>query len=128
MLQQRHHISQMTVSSSEKENFRPCLIKSQVDDSSNVDAEQHQIGQMKEADFNPSKVPDYSEINENDLMRKIDYRVLPWITVLQFFTFLDRTAIGEFLLLSLIFSLPDDEVSKHLLDRQCENVWSCRKS
>lgn len=128
MLQQRHHISQLTVSSSEKENSRPCLIKSQVDDSSNVDAEQPQIGQMKEADFNPSKVPDYSEINENDLMRKIDYRVLPWITVLQFFTFLDRTAIGEFLLLSLIFSLPDDEVSKHLLDRQCENVWSCRKS
>jgi len=118
----------MTVSSSEKENSRPCLIKSQVDDSSNVDAEQPQIGQMKEADFNPSKVPDYSEINEKDLMRKIDYRVLPWITVLQFFTFLDRTAIGEFLLLSLIFSLPDDEVSKHLLDRQCENVWSCRKS
>lgn len=38
---------------------------------------------------------DVSAINEKNLMWKVDLHVLPWLTVLYLFSFLDRGSIGN---------------------------------
>jgi len=38
---------------------------------------------------------DVSSINEKALMRRIDLHVLPWLSVLYLFSFLDRGSIGN---------------------------------
>ena len=38
---------------------------------------------------------DVSEIDEAKLIRKIDWRLLPWLSLLHLLCFLDRTSIGN---------------------------------
>lgn len=38
---------------------------------------------------------DVSSIDERKLMRRIDLRVIPWLTILYLFSFLDRGSIGN---------------------------------
>lgn len=39
--------------------------------------------------------PELSSINEKALIRKIDYRLVPWLALLYLLSFLDRTNIGN---------------------------------
>ena len=43
--------------------------------------------------FNPDM--DVSGIDEAQLVRKIDWRLLPWLSFLYLLSFLDRTSIGN---------------------------------
>ena len=43
--------------------------------------------------YNPSV--DVSGIDEAKLIRKVDYRLLPWLSFLYLLTFLDRMSIGN---------------------------------
>ena len=38
---------------------------------------------------------DVSSIDETKLVRKIDWRLLPWLSLLYLLSFLDRTSIGN---------------------------------
>jgi hypothetical protein len=38
---------------------------------------------------------DVSGIDERKLMRKIDWRLIPWLSLLYLLSFLDRTGIGK---------------------------------
>ena len=38
---------------------------------------------------------DFSQIDEKKLMRKIDWKLIPWLCVLYLLSFLDRSAIGN---------------------------------
>lgn len=38
---------------------------------------------------------DVSQIDEKKLMRKVDFYVIPWLTVVYLFSFLDRGSIGN---------------------------------
>ena len=39
---------------------------------------------------NPLDNPEFAHINEKKLMRKVDFRVVPWLSVLYLLSFLDR--------------------------------------
>lgn len=38
---------------------------------------------------------DTSEVNERKLLRKVDMRLIPWLSLLYLLSFLDRTSIGS---------------------------------
>ena len=38
---------------------------------------------------------DFPEINERRLLRKIDFRIIPWLSLLSFLNTLDRSNIGN---------------------------------
>ena len=38
---------------------------------------------------------DVSQVNERKLLRKIDLRLIPWLSLLYLLSFLDRTSIGN---------------------------------
>ena len=38
---------------------------------------------------------DVSDVDEEKLVRKIDWRLLPWLSLLYLLSFLDRTSIGN---------------------------------
>lgn len=38
---------------------------------------------------------DTSEVNERKLLRKVDMRLIPWLSLLYLLSFLDRTSIGN---------------------------------
>ncbi|KAF8271580.1 MFS general substrate transporter [Lactarius quietus] len=54
---------------------------------------------------------DVSEVDEQKLVRKIDLRLIPWLSLLYLLSFLDRTSIGNAKLYGL-------EKSLHLTDKQ----------
>jgi hypothetical protein len=58
------------------------------------------VGTSTEADgnlnlklFNPDV--DTSGVDERKLMRKIDFALIPWLSLLYLLSFLDRTSIGK---------------------------------
>jgi len=51
----------------------------------NLEANNH--GEAK-SDFRNS--PEFAEIDEKKLMRKVDFRLIPWLAVLYLLSFLDR--------------------------------------
>ncbi len=63
------------------------------------------ISKAEHVESTPSKVHDdgsatppeydFSDIDEKKLMRKIDFKVIPWLCVLYLLSFLDRSAIGN---------------------------------
>jgi hypothetical protein len=54
---------------------------------------------------------DVSQVDERKLMRKVDLHVIPWLTVLYLFSFLDRGSIGN-------AKLYDLETDLNITDRQ----------
>lgn len=46
---------------------------------------------------NPLDDPQFASIDEKKLLRKIDMRLIPWLSFLYLLSFLDRSAIGEWL-------------------------------
>ncbi len=61
------------------------------------------VKEIKGSDFDPSRekydsspaesniADDYAEINEKSLLRKLDYKLLPPLTILYLLSFLDRS-------------------------------------
>lgn len=45
---------------------------------------------------------DVSAVNEEKLVQKIDWRLLPWLSLLYLLSFLDRTSIGNAKVLRLV--------------------------
>lgn len=46
---------------------------------------------------NPLDDPQFKDIDERALLWKIDLKLIPWLSFLYLLSFLDRSAIGEFL-------------------------------
>ena len=71
-----------------------------------------------------SKVPiynahvDVSEVNERELMRKIDWTLIPWLSLLYLLSFLDRTSIGKY-----VFGLRFLELARCFSTVQSYTTW-----
>lgn len=65
---------------------------------SNVSSEKDEIAQVEQTKLT---VPLYNEhidtsgVDERKLVRKLDWRLIPWLSLLYLLSFLDRTSIGN---------------------------------
>jgi hypothetical protein len=54
-----------------------------------------QLTALKDMTVSHNPHADVSGIDEGRLLRKVDWKLLPWLSFLYFLSFLDRTSIGN---------------------------------